>query len=192
MSKRALIMIDMLYDFIDPRGSLYCGEWCTDIVGPARRVLEEFRAAGDSIVFLADAHDPDDPEFRLFGRHAVAGTPEARPIAELAPRADEPVVAKQHFNPFIDSVLDEVIAALEPSEVHVAGVCTSICVMETAVELVDRGYKTVIRSDAVADLSLEQHWCAIARMRDTFKIEIAGEDSADSYARKIGQSVHPA
>ena len=37
------------------------------------------------VVFSNDAHEPGDPELRVWGEHAMAGTPEAQVIPQLEP-----------------------------------------------------------------------------------------------------------
>jgi len=169
---RCLIVVDMLFDFIDPKGALFCGPTAAAIVPRVRALIDEFRSAGDAIVYLADSHDPDDAEFKRFGRHAVAGSPGARVIKALEPRVGDVVVAKRHFSGFYDTRLDEVIRGIAPGEAHLAGVCTSICVMETAGDLVDRGYPVVVHADAVADFDQEQHSCALKRMEKVLGVRL--------------------
>ena len=65
MGKMALIVADMLNDFIDPRGSLYVGPQGREIIPFVARKIEEIRAAGGVVIFVCDAHAPDDKEFKL-------------------------------------------------------------------------------------------------------------------------------
>ena len=81
---KALVIVDMLDDFVT--GAL-ANPHAQRIVEPLARLLEHAR--GDEewvVVFSNDAHDPSDPELRVWGEHALAGTPGAQVIAELEPQ----------------------------------------------------------------------------------------------------------
>jgi len=71
---RALIIVDMLDDFVD--GKL-ANPRAQAIIGPLQRLLAHARSDGWVVVFSNDAHEPDDPELRVWGEHAMAGTPGA-------------------------------------------------------------------------------------------------------------------
>ena len=63
--KRALVVIDMIEDFAHEGGALYCGPSMARIIPVIQREIERARGAGEPIVYLADAHLPDDAEFVL-------------------------------------------------------------------------------------------------------------------------------
>jgi nicotinamidase/pyrazinamidase len=50
-------------------------------------------------------------------------------------------------------------------EVHVVGVCTSICVMETVKELFDRDMPALVYEQGVADFDPEAHAFALKHMQ---------------------------
>lgn len=47
------------------------------------------REEGWVVVFSNDAHQPGDPELKVWGEHAMADTPGARVIEALAPQVGE-------------------------------------------------------------------------------------------------------
>ena len=60
------------------------------------------------VVFSNDAHQPSDPELRVWGEHAMAGTPGAEVIAELAPAGEREFVSpKRSYGAFDGTGLDE-------------------------------------------------------------------------------------
>ena len=74
MAEQALIVVDMLNDFIEEGGALDCGPAARAIVPFIGTRLDAFRRTGDPVIFLCDAHAPDDREFEKFpaplrGRH---------------------------------------------------------------------------------------------------------------------------
>src|SRR5260370_22981143 len=68
----ALIVVDMQNDFVDPQGSLCVGT-ARATVPAIGRLCAFGRAHGLTVVYTQDWHHPDDPEFALWGAHAVAG-----------------------------------------------------------------------------------------------------------------------
>ena len=164
MTKSALIVVDMLNDFIDEKGALYCGQSARDIVPFVRLRIEAHRRAGSLVVYLHDAHARDDLEFAKFPPHCVAGTWGSRIIDELAPISGERVLPKTRYSGFYGTDLEEILAEYGPEEVEVVGVCTSICVMDTVGGLANRDYRTIVSRTAVADFDAEAHDYALQRM----------------------------
>ncbi|BBO76319.1 isochorismatase [Desulfosarcina widdelii] len=172
MVKSALIVVDMLNDFIDEKGALYSGQAARDIVPFVRRRLEAHRQAGSLVIFLQDAHSEDDLEFEKFPKHCVAGTWGSCIIDELTPNDGEHVLPKTRYSGFYGTDLEKILAAFGPEEVEVVGVCTSICVMDTVGGLANRDYHTTVPSAGVADFDDEAHRFALQRMERLYGARI--------------------
>ncbi len=169
---KALLVIDMLKDFMDPSGALYCGDEARRIIPFVQRKIDEFHERGDLVVFLRDAHQPDDLEFRIFGKHAVKGSEGGRIIDELPVGAGDPVIDKTRYSAFYNTDLDRVLGERRPGEVHVTGVCTSICVMDTVGDLRNRDYPVVVYEEGVADFDPEAHVFALKRMAKIYGAQV--------------------
>jgi nicotinamidase/pyrazinamidase len=169
---RTLLVIDMVNDFIRPDGALYCGDAAAAMVPFVKAKIEEFHRTGEPVVFLCDAHAPDDLEFRMFPRHSVKGTPGARIIDDLPVDPRDAQVEKTRYSAFYDSDLDRVLNRYHPDEVHVVGVCTSICVMDTVGDLRNRDYPVVVYRQGVADFDPEAHAFALKRMEKIYGARI--------------------
>ncbi len=172
MRRNALIVIDMLFDFVDKNGALYVGPTVNKIVPKVKDKIEQARAHGDLVIYLTDNHTPNDREFELFRRHAVKGTPGARIIPELTPRKGDTVVPKRRFSGFHGTKLEQVLKENRIRHVEVTGVCTSICVMDTVGGLRDRDYAVTVDRKAVADFDQRMHRFALERMKKTYGAEI--------------------
>ena len=164
MTKAALIVVDMLNDFIDEKGALYCGQGARDIIPFVKKRMEAHRRAGSLVVYLHDAHAKDDLEFEKFPVHCVADTWGSRIIDALVPRSGERVLPKTRYSGFYGTELENILAAHGPEEVEVVGVCTSICVMDTVGGLANRDYRTIVPRAGVADFDAEGHRYALLRM----------------------------
>ncbi|MBU1275642.1 MAG: cysteine hydrolase [Proteobacteria bacterium] len=167
----ALIIVDMLHDFVRPGGALFV-PGAPGIVPVIQRELDRAREAGDAVIFVCDAHDPDDREFERFPPHAVAGSLGAEVIDELAPRAGEMVVAKRRYSPFFGTQLHQALLDWGITRATVVGVCTHICVMETVAGLANRDLAVRVPREAVADFDPELAQAALKRMQNLFGAEI--------------------
>ncbi len=162
-SKTALVVIDMLNDFIRKGAPLRVpdGEKIVPVV--ARRIREA-RASGDPVIYVCDAHDPDDDEFKVWPRHAVNGTPGAAVIDALASEPEDRVIRKKRFSGFYQSELDAALKDLGVSHLQVTGTVTNICVLYTVADARARGYGVTVFQDSVAGLDPEDHRFALRQM----------------------------
>ena len=164
MERTMLIIVDMLNDFIDPKGVLFCGESAQAIVPYVRKRLDAYRGADHPVIFLQDAHASDDKEFEKFPPHCVAGTWGSEIISALAPQVGERVIPKTRYSGFFGTPLDHILSEVQPHLVEVVGVCTSICVMDTVGGLVNRDFNVKVPHQGVADFDPEAHNQALRRM----------------------------
>ena len=149
--KRALLVIDMLNDFMAPGGALYCGDEARAIIPEVKRQITSTRRSRGAVLYVCDAHAEDDPEFDRFPSHAVEGTFGAQVVQELTPKPTDTVIEKTRLNAFYGTRLEAELGKLRPPVVHVTGVCTSICVMAAVTDLITRDYRVVVHRKAVAD-----------------------------------------
>ena len=166
MSKKALLVIDMLHDFMDPSGALYCGDEARRIIPVVKELIEEHRRSDSVLAFPCDAHKPDDKEFEMFAPHCVSGTPGAALIPELEIKDGEHLIPKTRYSALYGSNLEKILTAAGVTEVHMCGVCTSICVMDTTSDLRNRDYSVVVHEKAVADFDPAAHEFALKRMQN--------------------------
>lgn len=173
MATKVLIVVDMLNDFIRADGALYCGESAQAIVPFVQQRIDAYRQAGNPVIYLQDAHDPEDKEFERFPPHCVAGTWGSRIIDELAPQEGEPVLTKTRYSGFYGTDLAMILAGHKPEEVEVVGVCTSICVMDTVGGLANRDYAIRVPRQGVADFDSEFHQFALQRMQKLYGAQVS-------------------
>lgn len=173
MSGKALIVVDMLNDFVDEEGALFCGRGAREIIPFIQDVVKSYRERGDLVIYLKDSHDENDKEFEKFPRHCVRNTWGAEIIPELAPHPREKVIPKQRYSGFYGTDLEKVLAAAGADAVEVVGVCTSICVMDTVGGLANRDYKVRVPIRGVADFNLEFHEFALQRMQQIYGASVS-------------------
>lgn len=169
---RALFVIDMLKDFLNTDGALYCGDSSRKIIPFVKQKIEEFHINGDLVVFICDSHDPDDLEFKVFPKHCVTGTPGTEIIDELPVDEKDVIIKKKRYSAFYGTNLGRVLKEHKINEVHVVGVCTSICVMDTVGDLRNRDLTVIVYKNGVADFDPEAHEFAIRRIETIYGAKI--------------------
>ena len=118
MGKKALIVADMLNDFIDPKGSLYVGPVGRQIIPFVAAKIEATRRQGGVVIFVCDAHAIDDREFKYFAPHAVKGTWGSQVIPELPMKPGDYRVDKTRYSAFAGTNLEEVLHQLRRCPRH--------------------------------------------------------------------------
>jgi len=95
----------------------------------------------------------------------------------VAPAAGEPVLIKRSSGPLASTRLDQTLRHLGVDTVVVTGLTTDVCVTQTAREMADRGFVTVVVEDACTTLSetmhrsaLECYNIAFGRVRSTSEV----------------------
>jgi nicotinamidase-related amidase len=169
---RALVVIDMLVDFVRQDGALYCGPTMAEILPVVAKEISRARAADEPVVYLTDAHLPDDAEFAMFPPHAIRDTPGAAVVPEVAPRPGDVVVRKRRYSGFHGTDLDVTLRELKVDTIRIVGVCTNICVLYTAADARNLGYDVEIVSDGVTTFDAEAHRFALRELDRTLRARI--------------------
>ena len=172
MSDKALIVVDILKDFIDKDGALYCGDKSREIIPFVQKKIEEVRNNGGTVIFLQDNHKENDLEFKMFPKHCVEGTKGAEIIDEINVKEYDVVVPKTRYSGFYNTNLDEILKEKKIKEVEIVGLCTSICVMDTVGDLRNRDYPVIVWKDGVADFDEEAHQFSLKRMEKTYGAKV--------------------
>jgi len=162
--------VDTQIDFVEPSGALYVPG--AETLKPRfARLIEAARRHAIPVIASSDAHAPDDPEFEVFPPHCVAGTPGQRRIAETEPeravvvpaaggsasadRGATVVLEKTTFDFFSNPAAAQVVSDTGARTAVVFGVALDYCVRAAALGLRERGYDTVLVSDATAPVTAE-------------------------------------
>lgn len=179
---KALISIDYTNDFVADDGKLTTGAAGQAIEDKLTAVTREFIAAGEFVVFAIDAHDPTDrfhPENKLFPSHNVIGTDGRHLFGSLAAVFEENRTRenvywfdKRHYSAFSGTDLDIRLRERGITDLYLTGVCTDICVLHTAVDAYNLGYKIHVYKDAVASFDPVGHEWALRHFEGTLGAEI--------------------
>lgn len=182
MGKRALINIDYTYDFVADDGKLTCGKPGQAIEGKIVALTKEFIEAGDYVVFAIDSHNKGDsfhPESALFPPHNIIGTVGRDLYGGLATIYDQNqdkenvyYFDKTRYSAFAGTDLEIKLRERGIEELHLVGVCTDICVLHTAVDAYNKGFKIVVHKDAVASFNEAGHEWALGHFEHTLGAKV--------------------
>ncbi len=173
MAKEALLIIDMLNDFVHQGAPLEVPE-TRKIIPVIKREIGEARREGRPVIYVCDTHAPDDKEFSKFGwpAHAVRGTEGAQVIEELSPQSGDIIVEKTTYSGFYKTRLEDVLKDLGVKGLRLTGCVTHICILFTASDAVLRDYMVTVPADAVAALAREDHIAALRIMRNVLGVRV--------------------
>ncbi|MBZ0155421.1 MAG: cysteine hydrolase [Alphaproteobacteria bacterium] len=167
MAEKALLVADMLNDFVREGAPLRVPD-TKRAIPTIKREIQRARKDGIPVIYLCDAHDPDDKEFSRYGwpAHAVKGTEGAQVIKELKPEAGDIIVEKKTYSGFYRTSLDKILKELGVNTVRLTGCVTHICVLFTASEAALRGYSVEVVTGGVAGLAKQDHTAALRIMKN--------------------------
>lgn len=151
-SRTAVLVVDMQNDFVHERGALRVPT-AAGTVGPIARLLSRARGAGVPVVYTQDWHSADDPEFRIWPPHCVAGTWGAEVVDALAPRPEETRIRKTTYDPFFGTDLGPALEHLGVEKLVIVGTVANICVLHAAASAALRGIRPVVPRDGVSALT---------------------------------------
>lgn len=171
--KCALLVIDMLNDFIEPDGALCIGPGGKAIVPAIREQIAGVRERGEPVIYVCDRHRPDDAEFADWPPHCVAGTEGAEVVDELAPRQGDIIVPKRRFSGFNGTDLNLTLRELGADTLTLAGCCTNICILYTAADARMAGFNVRVPQDCVATFDDETQQFALRELERTLGAEVS-------------------
>ena len=170
-SDSALLIIDMLNDFIDTKGSLVV-PGAERIVPRVQKILAEAREQGIPVIYITDSHREDDHEFRFWPAHAVSDTWGGEVIEALHPQPGDYIIPKRRYSAFFGTDLDTYLRELGTNKLYLTGVLTNICVYVTALDAAMRNYEVAVFKDAVASLSEDTDRFIFQQLEDVVQAQL--------------------
>jgi nicotinamidase-related amidase len=174
-SSAALLVVDMQNDFVDPRGRLSVPA-AAPTVPAIVRLRDLARANQMPVVYTQDWHEEDDPEFALWGQHAVGGTWGAEIVPELAPGPRDLVIRKLRYDAFYGTPLDHELRRRRIDALVVTGTVSNICVLHTAGSAALRWFGLVVPVDAISALTAFDQRAALRQIAFLYRGTLTRSD----------------
>lgn len=173
MSREALLIIDMLNDFVLNGAPLEVPD-TRKVIPVIKKEIRKARIKKKPVIYICDAHKANDKEFKRFcwPSHAVKGTKGAKIVKELKPLKGDIIIEKKTYSGFYNTKLHCILKRLGIESLRLTGCVTHICVMFTASDAVLRNYKVTVVEDGVAGLSKEDHKAALRIMTNVLGVKI--------------------
>lgn len=187
MTNSALVVVDMLYDFID--GSLACQNAENAVKNTLKFIDSQTKGQGGEdheildtfpILFVRDHHPADHSSFVEHGgiwpSHCVAGSHGGDIHANLLPYVCEELTfdkgcdsTKEEYSGFegmnsAEQSLGEILELLDTTDVYVCGIASEYCVRNTAEDLLKAGYKVNLLKNCLGYVDYEGHLKALEEM----------------------------
>jgi len=154
----AILVIDMVKDYFDPRRNLKITPYAKAIVGSIKDLTRTFRKNGWPVIFATDSFKEDDFIFSArMEPESLEGSEGAQLIDELERQPDDLWLPKPRFSAFFQTGLAKYLQEREVTICAVTGIATPVCVMTTALDAICYNFRSVIVSDCSAAASEKIH-----------------------------------
>ncbi len=162
--KKLLIVVDMQKDFIN--GSLGSRE-AVAIVPNVKRKIEEYKAAGDEVIFTLDTHEDNYLDTQEGKKLPVAHCVRGTDGWELDVSLKEFQGKRFEKNTFGSTTIGEYVTEREYESIELVGLCTDICVISNALLIKAFLPETpvLVDSSCCAGVTPESHVNALNAMK---------------------------
>jgi nicotinamidase-related amidase len=173
MAKEALLIIDMLNDFVLKGAPLEVPS-TRKVIPVIKREIRNARRRKSPVLYVCDTHVPNDVEFSKFGwpAHAVKGTCGADIVQELRPGKRDIIIEKKTYSSFYKTRLENTLKKLKVDTLRLTGCVTHICIFYAASDAVLRDYNVLVVKKGVAGIAKEDHEAALRIMHNVLGVNI--------------------
>lgn len=198
LAEGALVVIDVQRSFADPAHLPWLDAAALGTVAAAvaatAHLVDVAREHGVPVVWVALEQDPAAPwstSLWLRGVPAdapwpgadepcVAGTAGARWYG-VEPAPDETVVRKTRYSGFVGTTLEDELRAAGTTWFVAAGLTTECCVGTTVWDGFQRGFRTVVASDATAAYDAAVHTTTLRALAESAALVATTDALADAF-----------
>jgi nicotinamidase-related amidase len=184
--RTALLIIDMIDEFVRPRWTPYWVPKATAQAPVIRQIRDAFNAARAPVIYLAyevslrglnfpstDARVPIGSAADLYAGEILQ---QVAIWHDLTPGPDDLLILKHSYSGFHQTPLESVLRSLGMTTVVITGTMTNFCCGSTAREAFWRGFDVVFGSDCNSTDDQALHEAELATLRRGFaKIATAAE-----------------
>ncbi|KRM89415.1 isochorismatase [Liquorilactobacillus vini DSM 20605] len=179
---KALLIIDYTNDFVADSGALTCGQPGQAIEKAILSLANSFLEKNQWVIFPTDLHqknDPYHPETNLFPPHNLKNTWGRKLFGKVnnwyqknQENSHVYFFDKNRYSAFVNTNLENYLRSRKIDELWLAGVCTDICVLHTAIDAYNKNFKIVIPQAAVASFDPQGHQWALRHFKNCLAAKI--------------------
>ena len=142
---------------------------------PMVRAIDELVAAvrerSHPVIWVRQEFEPDlsdaFPEMRSKRIWVtIKGTEGCQLLPELAVAPTDPVIVKKRYSAFFGTELDDLLKALGPDSLILAGINTHACIRTTAIDAYQRDWPVILAADSIDSYDREHHEVSLRYMKD--------------------------
>ncbi len=170
VNNKGILIVDVINDFVNGK---FGSDEAIKAVKRAEKTLNKLNK-NIIIIFAKDAHIKQDPEFRVWGEHAMDNTYSSEIVSELKKFPDF-IIKKRHYDAFFDTDLGSLLRALNIKKLYIFGISTDICVLHTCSGAFYRYYDVSVVSDLCSSIDKNNHLLALKNIKINY-----GYNSIDS------------
>jgi maleamate amidohydrolase len=158
----AIVVVDFSNAFTRGASQFPGGDFANE-TAQTRRLLTVARELGLPVFFTTIAYADPEKESGLWGKKVPwlscckLGSDAVAIDTVLDPRPDEAVIVKKFPSAVFETNLQDQLHALGVDTIVLAGCTTSVCVRATAVDAMQRNFRTLVAAEAVGDLDPALH-----------------------------------
>lgn len=151
MSKSALIVVDMVYDFTNENGLVYYPQ-NKDILPKISEVIDCCRKNDSLIIFMQHRYRQGKPDKNLLNMrpNCIEGTGGENIDDSLDVRPEDYVIQKRRYSAFFSTDLDLVLREHDIKNVVIVGTKTNCCIRATVSDAYHLDYNVFVVKECVA------------------------------------------
>ena len=165
-----ILIVDMINDFVTGK---FGSQKSIETVEKASKVLQKI--SNIPVIFVKDSHIQNDPEFKVWGVHALDGT-KSSDIVSILSEYPNYVIKKRHYDAFHDTDLDSLLRALNIKNIYLFGISTDICVEHTCAGAFYRYYNVSVISDLCSSIDERNHKSALNNIKINYGYHIINSE----------------
>lgn len=159
-TKSCVLVVDMINDFVTGK---FGNSNAVESLKLSEIALKQLKG-NIPIIFAKDSHIKNDPEFEVWGEHAIDGTWGSEIVDALKPFPDY-ILKKRHYDAFFGTDLDSLLRASGITNIYIFGISTDICVEHTCAGAFYRYYNVKVISDLCACIDASHQISALTNIK---------------------------
>jgi maleamate amidohydrolase len=183
----ALLLVDVIRAFFDPRGELYY-PGAEEVLPGIHRLLEAARRGGRLVVHAHEVHRRSlaDHEGTKLPQHCLEGTLDIEFAPGFEPADDEVDLVKRRYSAFFGTELALLLHEQGVRRITVAGVKTNVCIRATVQDAFANGFEPILVQGAVGSNRPHLHEASLEDVERYFGRLVALEEAEALLAPQAG------